>query len=80
MQQQNTIEKSNKNWLIAALLAFFLGGIGLHRLYVGRKKSGWIMFFCGLTVFLTVITVIISWVDFFKILLGVFKDSDGKTL
>ncbi|MFZ3482168.1 NINE protein [Sphingomonas sp. 3-13AW] len=31
---------TEKNRVVAALLAFFLGGIGIHRFYLGRSVSG----------------------------------------
>lgn len=36
----NKIEmRSNKSRVVAALLAFFLGGMGIHKFYLGR--AGW---------------------------------------
>ena len=65
---------SPKNWLAAVLLAFFLGGIGVHRFYVGKIGTGILMILtCG---GLGVWTII----DLIMILVGSFKDSDGLPL
>jgi TM2 domain-containing membrane protein YozV/cold shock CspA family protein len=37
----------DKNKLVAALLAFFLGGIGIHKFYLGKTTAGVIMLLCG---------------------------------
>lgn len=34
---------SNKSKLVALLLVAFLGGFGLHRIYLGRRQSGLLM-------------------------------------
>ncbi|PTT77661.1 MULTISPECIES: TM2 domain-containing protein [unclassified Chryseobacterium] len=48
----------------AVLLAFFLGGIGIHRFYLGQNIMGILyLLFCW-----TFIPVIISVIDFFAFL------------
>lgn len=34
---------SEKNKIVAALLAFFLGGFGVHKFYLGYNTAGFIM-------------------------------------
>jgi len=58
----------------AALLCFFLGGLGVHRFYVGKIGTGILMIFTlgGLGIWLII--------DFIMILTGSFKDKEGKDL
>lgn len=37
---------SEKNAIVAALLAFFLGGIAIHRYYLGTKATMILYYFC----------------------------------
>ena len=37
----------DKNKIVAALLAFFLGGLGIHKFYLGKTTAGIIMLICG---------------------------------
>ena len=66
--------KSPKSWVVALLLCFFLGGLGVHRFYVGKVGTGIIQ----------LLTVggfgIWALIDFIIILVGSFSDSEGKTL
>ena len=61
---------------VAAVLAFFLGGLGIHRFYVGKITSGvFMLIFCW-----TFIPSIIAFIDFIIILCGSFKDGEGRDI
>lgn len=66
-----TIRKLPSRW-VALFLWFFFGIAGIHRMYVGRVKSGFLMFLTGGFFFL-------GWLsDLLLLILGEFKDKDGK--
>lgn len=65
---------SPKDKLVAALLCFFLGYLGIHRFYVGKVGTGILWLF---TVGWFGIGVLI---DFIMILTGSFKDSYGRPI
>jgi TM2 domain-containing membrane protein YozV len=64
-------EPSDKNRLLAALLAFFFGIFGAHRFYVGKTGSAIVQLLTigGLGIW--------SFIDFVIILFGEFTDEDG---
>lgn len=78
---QNTSFVSPKSKVVTALLCFFLGGMGIHRFYVGKIPSGLVMMFLsifGFVLYLPLIVVgIWSLVDFIIIICGYFKDGQG---
>lgn len=61
----------DKSWLVALLLCFFLGGLGLHRFYLGYNGLGLLMLFTG--GFFGVLWLI----DFFRILIHSLKPKNG---
>lgn len=76
-QNTNTLGNSNypyKSKILALILCFFLGGLGIHRFYVGKFGTGIIwMLSAGLFG--------IGWlVDFIIILIGGFRDKAGMPL
>ena len=66
--------KSEKDWLTTLLLSIFLGGLGVHRFYVGKIGTG----------ILQLITVggcgIWTLIDIIMIVTGNFKDKDGNEI
>jgi len=72
MEENNISEKSR---LAAFILCFLLGGLGIHRMYVGKTGSGIAQLFFGFcTLFIW------NLVDLIKIVSGTFQDKDGKVL
>ena len=66
--------QSDKNWLATLLLCLFLGGIGVHRFYVGKVGTG----------ILQLITLggsgIWTLIDLIMIITGSFTDKDGNKI
>ncbi|MEY9974461.1 TM2 domain-containing membrane protein YozV [Lysinibacillus sp. RC46] len=70
MQQQT----SEKNYIVMILLCFFLGGLGIHRFYVGKIGTGILMIITlgGLGIW--------ALIDLIMIIVGKFKDKEGKEI
>ena len=67
-------ETSERKRLVAFLLCFFLGGLGIHRFYVGKVGTGILMLITagGLGIWCLI--------DAIMILCGSFKDKQGSPL
>ena len=65
------MEKSEKGFVPAVLLCFFFGALGVHRFYVGKTGTGFLMLFTlgGLGIW--------ALIDFIMIVCSSFKDSKG---
>jgi len=63
-----------KDWIVTLLLSFFLGCLGVHRFYTGHTGIGVAQLLtlggCGIWAF----------IDFIIILVGNFKDAQGRPL
>lgn len=70
---------SPKSRAVAAILAFLIGALGVHRFYVGKVGSGFGMI--AVTVF-TLGTLGWVWplIDFIMILVGSFRDKENRLL
>lgn len=73
-QSNNTPEVSEKSKVIARLLCFFLGRLGVHRFYVGKIGTGVLYLFTG------GIFGIGALVDFVIILCGNFRDGNDRLI
>ncbi len=83
-------EVSKKDWLTSLILCWFLGFLGIHRLYVGKITTGFLMLlgtivaaavlvidvYLGATAFVIVGAFVVN--DFLNILLKCFKDVQGR--
>jgi len=68
------VKSSEKERLVAFILCFFLGGLGVHRFYVGKVGSGiaQILTLGGLGLWVLI--------DLIMIICGAFEDKEGRFL
>ena len=70
--------RTDRNKLIAALLAFFLGVLGVHRFYLGRINSGIVMLLLTCTVVGMLVTGPWAFIDFIRYLIMSERDFDRR--
>ena len=84
IQQQQMPMMPPKSKVTAALLAFFLGGLGVHNFYLGYAGRGiaqlLIMVFTGWLIIPAFIVGIWAFIEFILILTGSLKDAQGRPL
>ena len=68
----------DKNKIVAALFAFFLGPIGIHKFYLGKTTAGIIMLLCGTIGWLLILpgiaVCIIAFIEFIIYLVKSVED------
>lgn len=65
----------HKDKLVAALLAFFLGGFGVHKFYLGKTGAGITMLLCGTIGWLLILPgLIICLIAFIEFIIYLVKD------
>jgi TM2 domain-containing membrane protein YozV len=72
MESTKTTTAGEKSQLIALLICFFVGGLGIHRFYLGYTWQGIVQLLtfggCGIWVL----------IDFIRIIMGTLKPKDGE--
>ena len=90
VKKEENVKVPTKNWLTTLLLCWFLGFIGLHRMYVGKIGSGALLLYwaivstlvtclnvyLGIACFVGLFAVVVN--DFILIALKKFKDCYGR--
>ncbi len=69
---------SSKSRLVAFLLAFFVGVLGVHNFYLGKTGLGIAQLILTITIIGSIASSIWALVDWIMIVAGSAKDSDGK--
>lgn len=72
IKSEAPVSSGGKSQLVAALLCFFVGGIGIHRFYLGYTWQGIVQILTlgGLGIW--------TLIDFVRILMGTLEPKDGK--
>ena len=68
LQRRAAAPRADRNKIVAALLAFFLGVFGVHRFYLGRIGSAVVMLILTLTLIGVFVSAVWAFVDFIRYL------------
>ena len=68
-ERVGVVPVTDRNKYIAALIAFVLGPLGIHRFYLGRKGSGLTMLLLSITLIGLIVTYPWSFVDMIRYLI-----------
>ena len=89
-ENNNNGNMATKNWLTTLILCWFLGFLGIHRMYAGKLGTGFLMLYgtivsacimyMNLVLGLVAFTIMGSFVvnDFLRIATKTFKDCYGN--
>ncbi len=69
-----------KQKIVAFLLAFFLGALGVHNFYLGKTKMGVVQLILTITVIGAIVSGPWAFVQSIMIILGKIDDADGNPL
>jgi TM2 domain-containing membrane protein YozV len=92
MADKEEVKVPEKNWLTTLLLCWFLGFLGIHRMYAGKIGSGFLLLYwtivsalvtylnvyLGIACFVAVGAVVVN--DFVIIAMKKFKDCYGREI
>ena len=69
-----------KQKIVAFLLAFFLGGFGVHNFYLGKTGMGIAQLVLTITFIVILVSAPCAFVESILIIMGKTTDSDGNPL